>query len=74
MAIPSVDHQTTGAKRMLRSRDVAKILDIPEKRVRILAQEGIIPRVKVGRQVRFNAAEIEAWIQAGGSDYPGEEQ
>jgi len=82
MATPSLDRPAAGAHppalaggpRMLRVSQVAELLDLPERRVRILAREGVIPRVKVGRQVRFNSAEIEAWIAAGGADYPGEAQ
>lgn len=75
MATPIVDPHTTARRpRMLRAPEVAELLDLPVKRVHILAREGIIPRVKVGRQVRFNEAEILAWITSGGSAYPSEEQ
>lgn len=60
--------------RMLRTADIAELLDLPAKRVSILAREGIIPRVKVGRSVRFNEADILAWVAAGGSAYPAEAQ
>lgn len=82
MALTSLDRPTGEAQptsprqrvKMLRASEVAELLDLPEKRVRILAREGIIPRVKVGRQIRFNEAELEAWIAAGGAGYPGERQ
>lgn len=55
--------------RMLRATEVAERLDLPVKRVLLLARQGIIPRVKVGHQVRFNEAELEAWIAAGGKGF-----
>jgi len=63
--------QTRQPARMLRVADVAARLDLPEKRIYILAREGIIPHVRLGRSIRFNEAEIEAWIAAGGAGYPG---
>lgn len=62
------------APRMLRVAEVAKRLDLPEKRLYILAREGIIPHVRLGRSIRFNEAEIEAWIAAGGAGYPGQQE
>ena len=62
--------------RMMRATEVAERLDLPVKRVLLLARRGIIPRVKVGHQVRFNEAELEAWIAAGGKGFgdEGEEE
>lgn len=74
MATTSLEHPTVNTKRMLRASDVAELLDLPVKRVHILAREGVIPRIKVGRQVRFNPIEIQAWLNEGGSDYPSEDR
>lgn len=60
--------------RMLRADAVAELLDLPRKRVYLLARDGIIPHIRVGRQVRFSAQELEAWIAAGGAGYPGGEE
>lgn len=62
---------TVSRPRMLRAVEVAERLDLPVTRVRLLARQGIIPRVKVGHSVRFNEAELEEWIAAGGAGYPG---
>lgn len=70
----SAHHTRRKASRMLRVSDVAQRLDLPEKRLYILAREGIIPHVRLGRSIRFNEAELEAWIAAGGAGYPGNEQ
>lgn len=68
-AMPAHPHKPRTA-RMLRVADVAARLDLPEKRVYILAREGIIPHVRLGRSIRFNEAELEEWIAAGGAGYP----
>lgn len=62
------------AGRMLRADAVAELFDIELKRVYLLAREGILPCVRVGRQVRFNQAELEAWAARGGAGYPSEAQ
>lgn len=59
----------TGRRRMLRVKHVAEMLDLPEKRVYILVREGIIPHVRLGRAIRFNEGELEAWLAAGGGGY-----
>lgn len=69
-----IAHPRPPAPRMLRVAEVAKRLDLPEKRLYILAREGIIPHVRLGRSIRFNEAEIEAWIAGGGAGYPGAEE
>lgn len=69
-----VAHPRPATPRMLRVAEVAKRLDLPEKRLYILAREGIIPHVRLGRSIRFNEAEIEAWIAGGGAGYPGAEE
>lgn len=60
--------------RMLRVAAVAELLDLPEKRVYELVRAGVLPHVRLGRSIRFNSAELEAWIAAGGAGYPGERQ
>lgn len=76
MADHIVDRAATTVKlgRMLRAEAVAALLDLPRKRVYLLAQEGIIPHVRVGRQVRFNESAIEAWIANGGAGYPEQQE
>lgn len=65
-------HTTTArplSSRMLRVAAVAGMLDLPEKRVYELVRAGVLPHVRVGRSIRFNADTLTAWIQAGGSGY-----
>lgn len=52
---------------MLRAAPVAKWLNTTEKRVYHWARVGLLPCVRIGRNVRFNEDEIRAWIEAGGT-------
>lgn len=44
---------------------------IPRERAYELARQGILPHVRLGRQVRFVPAQVEAWIADGGQALPG---
>lgn len=78
MGLPSIDRAATSAhthpdgqlsSRMLRVAAVAGMLDLPEKRIYELVRAGVLPHVRVGRSIRFNADTLSAWIEAGGSGY-----
>jgi excisionase family DNA binding protein len=56
---------------LLHANDVAEMLGVSTARVYELARTGILPSVRIGRQVRFSAASIGAWIQNGGASLPG---
>jgi excisionase family DNA binding protein len=47
---------------LLKAPAVAEALDISERTVFSLGKRGEIPRVMVGRSVRYFRADIEAWI------------
>jgi excisionase family DNA binding protein len=47
--------------------EVAAYLKIPKSTVYTLAQEGKMPRQKVGRQWRFHKEAIDNWIREGKS-------
>lgn len=70
MSSTNIDHRP---RRMLRVTEVATLLDLPEKRVYVLAREGVIPHVRLGRSIRFNEATLAAWLEAGGAGYHREE-
>ena len=42
---------------------VAKLLQVPERTVRYLAQRGEIPAFRVGRVWRFSAEAIRVWAE-----------
>ena len=44
---------------------------IPRARAYELARQGILPHVRLGRQVRFVPEQVEAWIADGGQALPG---
>lgn len=57
--------------RLLRVPHVARILDVSEDRVYELAREGVLPAVRLGRQIRFDEDKLRAWIDQGGCALPG---
>lgn len=78
MALPIVDRAVKSAHtqtqeslsgRMLRVGTVASLLDLPEKRVYELVRAGVLPHVRIGRSIRFNADTLAAWLDAGGGGY-----
>ena len=46
-------------------------LDISLPRAYELVRRGLVPAVRVGRQIRVDPAKVEAWIEAGGQPLPG---
>lgn len=57
--------------RLLKADEVAKILDVPKDRVYEMAAQGLLPVVRLGRQVRFDEAKLRDWIDDGGKALPG---
>ncbi len=51
--------------------EVADILGVRVHRVYELARQGIIPVVKIGRQLRFSPERIQEFIESGGKALPG---
>lgn len=58
-------------KRLYRVPEVARILDISEQRVYELIRAGMLPSVRLGRQVRVDREALEEFIKSGGQAYPG---
>lgn len=57
--------------RLLTAREVADALNVSEARVYELAREGLLPTVRLGRQVRFHPKAVAEWIENGGQALPG---
>ena len=57
--------------RLLRMTEVAEILGVSLARAYALAREGLIPAVRLGRQVRVEHAALRKWIEDGGHSLPG---
>lgn len=58
-------------KPLIRIAEVAELLNITQSRAYDLAREGIIPAVRIGRQLRFDSDRVQAWIESGGQALPG---
>lgn len=61
-------------ERLLRAQEVAEILDVDRFRVYESARHGVLPHVRMGRQVRFDPQVLRAWIEAGGAAAAEQEQ
>ena len=49
---------------LLTPEDVAKLLSCSGKVVYVWAERGLLPHVKLGRLVRFRAADVQGFIRA----------
>jgi excisionase family DNA binding protein len=52
------------ARQLLDSAGAAELLNVPKSWVLAEARAGRIPHIRLGRYVRFEIAELEAWYQA----------
>jgi excisionase family DNA binding protein len=53
-------------ERLLIAEEVAGILRVSKDRVYELARSGVIPCVRLGRQIRFSNTALNDWIIKGG--------
>jgi excisionase family DNA binding protein len=53
--------------RLLTAKQTAEILQVALPRVYELARAGLIPSVRMGRQVRFDEVRLREWIEQGGA-------
>jgi excisionase family DNA binding protein len=61
------DFMTEQVESLKRTGYVAKRLGLSQDRVRTLADEGVIPHVRIGSQYRYSPSTIEQWIAEGGT-------
>lgn len=52
--------------KLLRIDDVAELLDVSRARAYELVREGLLPVVRLGRQIRVDPGKLDAWLDAGG--------
>lgn len=57
--------------KLLRVPHVAEALDIPQARVYELVRLGLLPSVKLGRQIRVSEEALRQFIEGGGQALPG---
>jgi excisionase family DNA binding protein len=48
---------------LLRPREAASLLAISERKLWSLTQRGDIPPVRIGKSVRYDPADLRAWIE-----------
>ena len=65
------NESTPRIRRIVSVKPIAELLDVKPSRVYDLAQQDLIPHIKLGRQVRFDLDKVEAWLEAGGQALPG---
>jgi excisionase family DNA binding protein len=52
---------------LLTAKETSSILRITTQRLYEMAREGLIPSVRIGGCVRFEQAQLQAWVRSGGS-------
>lgn len=61
------DEQTVELPKLLTAAPLAKAVSVSPSRIYQLARDGVIPCVRIGRQVRFDPARVALWLAQGGS-------
>lgn len=59
--------ETIELPKLLTAEPLAKAVNVSTSRIYQLARDGVIPCVRIGRQVRFDPARVAGWIEQGGS-------
>jgi excisionase family DNA binding protein len=57
--------------KLLRLSEVAEILDVPLPRAYEMARRGMIPVIRLGRQLRVNPSHLQDWMASGGRPLSG---
>jgi excisionase family DNA binding protein len=52
-----------------RVEKVSVVLDVPKARVYELIRAGVIPSVRLGRQIRVDEDQLREWIARGGTPH-----
>lgn len=67
LAADRILESLTTLPRLLKAREVAEQTGLSTARVYELTRLGELPSVHLGRAVRYSAAAVAAWLEAGGS-------
>lgn len=59
--------QTIELPKLLTAEPLARAVNVSTSRIYQLARDGVIPCVRIGRQVRFDPARVAVWLAQGGS-------
>lgn len=63
-----MDTSTTATPRLVTADELAELLTISRSHVYQLAHDGVIPSVKIGRNVRFEVAAVLAALRSQNGD------
>lgn len=55
--------ENLGRNKLLKTEEVAEMLAVSPRTIRSWKYRGVIPFIKVGRAVRFNASAIARWLE-----------
>ncbi|MFZ3130750.1 MAG: helix-turn-helix domain-containing protein [Desulfosporosinus sp.] len=58
-------------RKLMRICEVADILNVAEDRAYAMAREGILPVIRMGRQLRVDPDQLQIWLDKGGNALPG---
>jgi len=68
---PTQDHTTTAGDPLLKTPDAMRLLGLSKRRVQALVAANALPFRRIGRLLRFEPAELRAWIACGCPVEPG---
>lgn len=57
--------------KLMSVREVSDLLKVKPHRIYEMVREGLLPGVRLGRQVRISEDALRRWIQNGGQALPG---
>lgn len=57
--------------KLLKAHEVAELLSLSQERVYTLTREGILPSVRLGRQLRWDVIALKNFISSGGKGFAG---
>lgn len=57
--------------KLLKVQVIAEALDVPDSRIYELIRLGLLPAVRIGRQVRVSEDKLKEWIEKGGQGLAG---
>lgn len=69
--VPALNESARRTWRIVGVKPVAELIDVKPSRVYELAQQDLIPHIRMGRQLRFDLDKVEAWLESGGQALPG---
>jgi excisionase family DNA binding protein len=62
-----IETDKSSSFKLLTAKQTSELLQVTLARVYDLAREGLIPCVRLGRQLRFDEVTLREWVSQGGS-------